>query len=82
MADTEVGGQEGVGVGEGPHGDVRRGPLADAGEREQPGAHLVTVGAGVEHEPVVDGGGQAAERPPTRLGHADARQIVLGDRRG
>src|SRR5205085_1689912 len=36
-ADTEVGGEEGVVVAEGAHGDVAGGPGADAGELEEAG---------------------------------------------
>ena len=49
-ADAEVGGQEGVGVAQGPHGDVLGRPGADARECDEGAADLSRVGTRVEHE--------------------------------
>lgn len=50
MFDAEVGGEEGVGVGEGAHGDVFGGPFPDPGDLHEPRADVIAVAAGVDDD--------------------------------
>ena len=81
--DAEVAGEKRVGVAGRAHRDRRRGPRADAREREQLVVQLGAVAALVDHErPVGERGGQRPQRLGPGGGHREHGRIGVGDRRG
>ena len=80
-ADAEVGGHEGIGVAQCPHGDVFRRPRSDARERHQGAPELGRVGPGVDHDvPVGDGPGQGHDGAAPAGRHGEGARIALGQR--
>jgi hypothetical protein len=80
-ADAEVGGHEGVGIAQRPHGDVLRRPRSDARERHQGASELGRVRPGVDHDlPAVDGLGQGHHGAPPAGRHGERTRVALGQR--
>ncbi len=74
--------QEHVRVRQRPHPDVSGGPRPDPRQRQQPGANLVPVRAGIEADVTASQrGSQRDQRPPPRQRHRQRGRVEAGDRR-
>src|SRR5579863_7272894 len=79
--DGEIGVREGVGPGEGAHGDVVRGPGADAWDRLEFFESGGDVGAGGEEENALgDGAGEFEDRAGARGEDAEGGEVGVRDR--
>ena len=83
MTHAQIGGQEGIRVAQRPHGDVLRGPGADARQGEQPGPRFVSVGARVEHQVAARQRLRESEQSAAaRGGHRQLGGVDAGQGRG
>jgi hypothetical protein len=82
VAHAQVLDEEDVGVAEGAHGDVARGPRPDPGQRQQPAPRLGAVGAGIHAQLAVgQRAAEADERPRSRVRHGQALGVERRERR-
>ena len=83
VPDTEIGGQEDIGVAERAHADVAGRPRADAGHGLQRGVHLVAVGPAVEVDlPGGEGAAQVDQGLAAPARHRQGSGVGVGERVG
>ena len=76
----DIGGEEGIALAEGAHGDVLRGPFADAREVAQAGHGFREIASRIEQMGIGTGGRcEADQRRGTSAGHADIGQGIGGE---
>lgn len=81
MADAEIGGQEGIGIAEHPHGDVARGPGPDARQGDELTRRGGRVATGLEAKLAARHHlAQATNRAHPCTGEAQPVQLTGGQR--